>query len=706
MANIALSSAVSSLLVLEKSMGVVSNNISNANTVGYTTETEQIGSNVAGGIGGGVNDLGTINNVDQFKQAAVFSANATSTQATTFSDYYQSLQQALGQISNSATGGNDIASQLATLQTTLSQLAATPQSTALQNTAVSNLDDLTANLRNLSTTIQNLRSQADQQVSAKVADANTQLNTINTLNMQIETAQANNESTAALSDQRNNALQTLSADMGVTSYTAANGALQIFTKGGQALLVDNTVNVISHSNVTISGKMSYPNGGIGGIIVGNTDITSQITSGSIAALVQQRDVELPNAQNSLNYIAQNLANGLNAISNLGSASPPPSQLTSCLAAGYNSSDPVTPSATSSTVVRVAMVNSSGQVQNYQDVNLSSVGSVGDVVNAINTAFGSTVAQINSSGQLVLQGTPPNGIAVDTLSGSLNNTDFSSFFHLNDVLTSGTSTSSLSAATISVNPAMLANSSLFPIGTLNNTQQTNPANASQTAGNPPFIGIGAGDGSTASALSSALLANVSFTTGTATSTAICNSANAVPSGGISGSFVINGGDVPVAVSVTSNETLAQIAAAINSAASSAGSKTVSAQVVGNGVYQLQITSGGSQLSFSNLSGDALEELGISNLQPTGNLGATTTTYGGLATDLISNVATLASDASNQQTSSQATLKVLQSDLSNQSGVNVDQQTAQLTVLQNDYAASARVITTVQAMFTALLNAVGA
>jgi flagellar hook-associated protein 1 FlgK len=697
MTSIALSSAVSSLLVLEKQMGVVSNNISNANTAGYTEETLQVGAANYGGVGSGVQDLGTTSDVDKYLQASVIQANSASTQATSYNSYYQNLQQAMGQISTGATGGNDISSQLATLQSTLSQLAATPQNVSLANQAISNLDSVTANMRSVSQTIQTLRTQAEQQITDTVNDANTQLNTINALNTQIETAQATNQSTAGLDDQRNTALQNLSADMGVSYYTASNGGLQIFTTQGQPLLIGNTVNELSHTDVTVNGNMSYPSGGIGGIMVGNNDITDNIGSGKLASLVQQRDVELPNAQNSLNYLAQTLSSGLNTVSNLGSASPPPSTLTSVSDAGYQSTDSVTPSA--NLTVRIAMVDSSGQVQSYQDVNLSGATSVGEIVADVNTAFGSTVASINGSGQMVLSSTTAGqGIAVSTLSGSLNNTDFSSFFHLNDVVTGGSS-----AATIAVNPAMLKNSSLLPVGTLNSTVQQNPADPAQQNGVPPFSGVGAGDGSTASALSTALLNSQTFTTGTATSTNSFNSANSPLN--LSGSFVINGGTVPVEVQVTSGQTLAQIAASINTAASAAGATGVSATAIGNGVNQLQITSGGTTLSFSSVTGDALYGLGISSA-PTGYLGAATTTFGGFASNLISDVATRAASASAAQTSSQTTLASMQSTLSNQSGVNTDQQTAQLTVLQNQYAASARVITTVQAMFTSLLQAVGA
>lgn len=757
MTDLALSSAVSSLMLLQKQMSVTSSNISNANTAGYTAETVQVGDVVVNGMGGGVQDLGITNNVDKFLQAQVINANSQSTQSSTYSSYYQNLQQIMGQISQSATGGNDISSQLATLQGDLSTLAATPQNSSLTNGVISAMDSLTSNMRASSQQIQSLRGQADQQISDTVDEVNGQLDQINSLNTQIASAQATGGSTVALEDQRNTALQTLSADIGVQYYTNDQGQMQVFTNAGQALIIGNVVNHLSHTSVSISGNVTYPSGGINGIMVGSNDITSTITTGKIASLIQQRDTELPDAQNSLNYLAQQLSSGLNAVSNLGSANPPPSTLTSATPADYldgTQSDGTTPVLTTSSansgqqdfVVRVALVDSSGQAQAYQDVDLSGLTSVGQITSAINSQFsatdknGNAVSLADASGGPLTMGLPtdssvypitittgsgstaqqvtltaPIGIAVSTLSGGMVNdnntaygitpgsatqqpsyTDFSSFFHLNDVISGGGA-----AATIAVNPAMLKNSSLMPVGKLNSTQ---PAPSTI-----PFAGVGAGDGTTAQAMSTAMLTNQTFTTGTATGTTLFDSPATGLTTSVQGAFTINGGGgalVSVNIPVNAGDTVtpAYIAQAINTAAAAAGS-SVSATLTGNGVYQLQITGGGSSLSFSNVTGNVLSTLGLSSA-PVGHLGAATTTYGGFASNLISDIAGRASDAQTDSTAKSTSLTALKTTFSNQSGVNVDQQTANLTQLQNLYAASARVITTVNAMFSSLIQAVGA
>lgn len=701
--NVALSNSVSSLLLLEKQMSVTSNNIANANTSGYSKESVVVGASVTGGVGTGVTDLGTVSEVDKFLQDSVLKANTTSSQASTYSSIYQDLQNALGQITTNETGNNDISSQLATLETALSTLSTNPTDSAQDTNIVTDLDNLTSNLRSVSAKIQELRTTADSQISDTVDDANTQLDTISKLNTQIMTAQASGQSTAALSDQRMNALKNLSSDLDVSYYTKSNGELEVFTTSGQQLITAGSVSHLSHSSVPVGANTTYQSGGIDGISVGGTDITNEISSGKLAALIQQRDTELPNAQNSLDTLAQSLSSTLNAISSEGTANPAPSSLTSATGTSFASTDPVTIS--SDLTVRVAMVDSSGEVQSFQDVtlgaDLGTSTTVGAIVSDINSKFSpSTVASLNGSGQLVLNSTTSGqGIAVSTVSGNLavvntatdgttstgSSTTFGSFFHLNDIMTGGTS-----ASTISVNASLLKDANLFPSATLVTSSTTTP-----------YSGIGASDGSTATALENALLASNTFTPDAGTGTTV--EASSTTALGLAGSFVINGGTARVGVTVTSTMTLSDIAEAINTAATAAGASGVTASVVGNGAYQLRISTGGSSLSFSSVNGEVLSALGLSN-SPMGYLGASSSTFTSFAGSIIADVATRASNASTNATSTQTTLSTMASNLSAQSGVNTDEEMAKLTELQSAYASSAKVVSTVQSMFNSLLQAV--
>jgi flagellar hook-associated protein 1 FlgK len=89
---------------------------------------------------------------------------------------------------------------------------------------------------------------------------------------------------------------------------------------------------------------------------------------------------------------------------------------------------------------------------------------------------------------------------------------------------------------------------------------------------------------------------------------------------------------------------------------------------------------------------------------GKLGATKSTFADYVGAIVGDVATTATKATSAATAKDTTLQSLVSSFSGQSGVNIDQEEATLVDLQNAYASSAKIISTVQAMFQSLLAAV--
>ncbi len=88
--------------------------------------------------------------------------------------------------------------------------------------------------------------------------------------------------------------------------------------------------------------------------------------------------------------------------------------------------------------------------------------------------------------------------------------------------------------------------------------------------------------------------------------------------------------------------------------------------------------------------------------TGGVNVTNKTYSGLAAAIANYQSTSESAASTSSTTLSAATTTLQTRLSSEIGVNSDTEMAQLTVLENDYSANAKVISTVQSMFDTLLN----
>lgn len=452
--------AYSAMMTTEAQIAVTSSNIANADTEGYTTKTANQVATVSAGVGTGTTVASITSNVDKLLLKSLNQAVSALGAATVTDEYASQLQSLFGSTTSSTDdSGTSLANTLASLQTALSELADTPESTTLKAQVVSSLDDLAAQLRDTSSQIQTLRSNADQEIASDVDSANSLLETINDLNTQITKASAAGASTADLEDQRNTALQSLSELMDINYYTNSAGAVQIYTGSGTALL-DSTVHSLSFDAAgTVTAESTYNAGGstsgLSGITVDGNDITSEITSGSIAALFEQRDETLPAAQAELDEFAVQLADALNSISNSGTSDPPPNSLTG--SATVSESDTLSASGT----FRVAVTDGDGNLVSYQDFDLSNYSTVGDLVSAIDGVSGLS-ASIDADGHVTITADDSsNGVAVNEMTSSVGSDGegLSAWLGLNDVV------SATGASDFQVSSSLLENSSLLPSSTL-------------------------------------------------------------------------------------------------------------------------------------------------------------------------------------------------------------------------------------------------
>ena len=573
--------AFSGISATELQISVASSNISNADTKGYTEKSANQVATVTGGVGTGVSITGISSNVDKLLLKSLIGANSELGAADTTNSYLEQLQQLFGSASTSGTSttGTSLANALASLESSLSSLASSPSSVSLQSAAVSALDDFASQLRSTSSGVQSLRANSDKDIASSVKSVNDDLQQIADLNVQIRKMAAAGQSTADLEDQRNSALQDLSSYMNVSYYTASNGDLQVYTSSGRAL-VDSSAHTLSYTaSANVSASSSYSSGGFSGIMVDGVDVTSQITSGKIGALITLRDLTLPATQTQLDQLATELKSALNAITNGASAVPPPTSLT-----GSASVSSATALAASGTV-RIAVADQSGNLVSYKDLDLSSYATVGDLVTALNGISGVS-ASLDSSGHLSISATSSsNGIAINDMTSSVGGGGFSEYFGMNDLVT-GTG-----AANFAVNSSILSGAAGLPTGTLDNS--------------------------------------ATLTTGSQVLTS--------------------------------------------------GSATI--------INQL----------YDKLTGST-------SFSSAGGLSATTGSFADYAAAIVANVASKATQASSNYTAKSTAQASYASSLSSQSGVNIDEETARVSSLQNKYAAASQLISVVNSMFSSLLTAV--
>ncbi|NVO16629.1 MAG: flagellar hook-associated protein FlgK [Rhodoplanes sp.] len=455
--------ALSALLTAQTRISVTSTNIANADTDGYTRKVATQSADVTDGVGTGVTVSSIASKVDKLLLSSLVSADSRLGAATATEEYTSLLQNLYGSTSSSddTETGTSIANLIADLSSALTSLSDTPESETLQAQVISSLDTLASQLRSTSSSIQDLRANADADIDTSVDSINQALNDIDSYNERIVSAQASGAATGDLEDQRNTALENLASLTNVTWFTNSNNEVQVYTSSGQ-VLVDSSVHELSYSSAsTVTSQTTYsatPPSGFSGITVDGVDITSQITSGKVGALITLRDDTLPAAQSDLDNLAVELADALNEVHNQGTALPAPSSLTGSTTLA--SSDALSATGT----VRFAAVDSDGNLVSYADLDLSSYATVGDLVTAIDGISGLS-ASIDSSGHLVVSADDSsNGVAVNEMDSSVGTSaqGLSDWLGLNDLVTA------TSASNFSVRSDILSNTSLLAVSTLDSS----------------------------------------------------------------------------------------------------------------------------------------------------------------------------------------------------------------------------------------------
>jgi flagellar hook-associated protein 1 len=295
----ALFTALSGLRATQAQIQVVSGNVANVQTQGYSREILPQ-ETVVNAASTSVSTGAVQRVVDQVLNSNLTNQTTTASAAATLDTYYQQIDALMGQTGSGATLNNALSGFSSAMQA----VATTPQDPVAQGAAVSAAQTLAQTLNQMSAGIQQIREGTDSAISTDVTTLNTALQSIANTNQQISQLKAEGQSTAVLEDQRDQALNQVAQLIGVTSFTTGDGAMIVMTTTGQTLVDGVGAGSFSY---TPSGNVSAATT-LSGVKLNGIDITGDLTNGSIGALVQLRDVDLPGLTAQLNQFTNNLFN--------------------------------------------------------------------------------------------------------------------------------------------------------------------------------------------------------------------------------------------------------------------------------------------------------------------------------------------------------------------------------------------------------------
>lgn len=315
--NLALNAAISGLLTSQRGLDSVSHNIANVNTVGYSRKIFTPESVTLGGYGVGVQTSETQRRVDETLRKSLWASGGQSAQLSTANTYYKQVQNLFGAPGDSTS----IAHRISDLAAQFEQLALNSQNPSLADQTIRKATDIQNAFADLSNKIQAMRTNADQEIGNAVSQVNTYLSSIADLNQKISLAKATGQGAADLQDKRDELMKGLSQLMDVSYYTQESGAITIFTASGTTLL-DNTFRKIDYApTANVAPWDSFAGGQFSKMTIGADDITDDIRSGKLRALIDMRDSELPALQSQIDQLADVMTKSLNAAHNRGTSYP-------------------------------------------------------------------------------------------------------------------------------------------------------------------------------------------------------------------------------------------------------------------------------------------------------------------------------------------------------------------------------------------------
>jgi len=693
-----LGSALSGLTAAQAGLRAVSTNVANATTPGYARQRVSLTPQVLGGRSVGV-VVGEPQRVaDRFLETTVYRRSGDVGRAEAEATYLDRLQTLMGEPGSSA-GLPARLNAISSSAIDMASLKASPQSVAVFTGRV---QDALDSLKQLDSDVQNIRSEVGAEIGSSVERINSLLVRIYDLNDSIATVTGLGKGTSGAADQRLQAVDELSSLVKVTVRDQVDGRVTIETASGAALL-DGRLRQLSYPAAGASaGQTIYPpidirfadKLGQPGASTGEVIDTSAV-GGRLGGLIDLRDRALPAFSSKVGTLFTGMAEALNAVSNARSAVPPPQSLvghTTALDAGDRLGF------TGSAVF--AVVQADGTLTARTQVDFTALGAgatVTDAVNAINAGLGASATATFANGKLTITAASAGaGIAVaqdPAAPSDRAGVGFSQFFGLNDLIEGGTGVLAPTGFNASDPTGFTAGQTtqlvLRDVTGRRLAEQTLTATAGATFGNL-ITDLNSGPLSAYGSFALDNRGRVAFTPLPSvlgsTVSIVADSTDRLGTGRtfseISG---LGGGTRSLATANVRDIILndpAQLALAKFDTTAAIGSKAL-----GKGDFSGALDFGDQMSKAIDLGANGTLSMETFASRILGGAG----TDASRANDRLADMTARRDDAVNRR--------------DNFSGVNIDEELSLMVVLQNSYAASARVVSTANAMYDTLLGMVG-
>ncbi|MGB4057545.1 MAG: flagellar hook-associated protein FlgK [Alphaproteobacteria bacterium] len=304
----AMDAALTGLRVAQQQISVISNNVANVGTPGYTRKILPQSTLVAGGVAVGVRAELIIRDVDLNLERDLW----TQISASSFLDIKETYMGRIQQFHGPPDKELSVAAEIGRLHDTFSSLSDSPEDSFLQLNTVNQAINTANKINDLSRLITTLRNDVQGDMKTTVNRINDLLEQIAKINADIANSLSVNRTAAVMEDKRDEAIKSLAELMDVGFFQRGDGVIVVQTNEGVELASDQAAK-LSFRPTPLSATTFYPDSAAG-IYVGDplldavaVEITDDAPGGRLGALLDLRDQTFPKQMAQLDELAHKMA---------------------------------------------------------------------------------------------------------------------------------------------------------------------------------------------------------------------------------------------------------------------------------------------------------------------------------------------------------------------------------------------------------------
>lgn len=310
MAGNIFTSALSGMTAAQVALTTTQHNISNANTPGFTRQetmtSSRPGVQFGGGfIGQGVDVVGVKRMYDQFLSTQVLQEQA---QSSYLSSYHTALKQIDNLIADPAAGA---APAMRDFFSAINGVANSPESIPARQTVLSNAQYAVNRFQAIDRRLTDIANGLTDQITASVNQVNNYAKQIAALNGNIKRAMGSGGGQVPndLMDQRGQLITLLNKEVKTTTLQQPDGTLNVFIGSGQTLVIDEqsmSLQVVQSALDPSKVDVAYKNNNSTVVLQQNS-----LQGGNLGAYLTFRDQSLEPMRNELGRVALGMAMSVN-----------------------------------------------------------------------------------------------------------------------------------------------------------------------------------------------------------------------------------------------------------------------------------------------------------------------------------------------------------------------------------------------------------